>query len=181
MTDISEDKRQPRLAWKRVCLFAVAIAGGVGAAKFGQPYIHDNDRAINVIVTAFSILAGFLVAIMTIVGDPAVFSRRSWQVHELMRPSMYNSLLRQRWLFMLYLGTLAAIFAESLIPKESAFIPWLERLYLGMAVAAFVISFGLPNTLLRIQMARYDEALESRRRPEKQARQRSDDAHSGLP
>jgi hypothetical protein len=179
MMDISQDRRVPRIAWTRICLFAVAIVSGLAAARYGQPYIHDNDRALNVIVTTFSILAGFLVAIMTIVGDPAAFSRRSWQVHELMRPAIYNNLLRQRWLFVLYLATLSAIFAEALIPKESPLIPWLERLYLGMAVAAFVISFGLPNALLRIQMARYDEAMESRRRPEKLStkQESADSAH----
>jgi hypothetical protein len=166
MPDTSSDSSF-RPAWKRIGLIAAASLLGVVGGYYGQPWIHDNDRAINVIVTAFSILAGFLVAIMTIVADPSAFARRSWRAHEFARSAVYNKLRRQRYLFLLYLATLSAIFLESLIPKHwSLTITWVERIYFGMAIAAFVISFGLPETLMQIQLERFDHAIESRRKPE---------------
>jgi hypothetical protein len=152
------------IAWGRAGTFVVAAALGSAGGYFGQPWIHNNDRAINVVVVSFSILAGFLVAIMTIVGDPTIFGRRSWRVHEHARVAIYRQLMRQRWLFMLYLTTLSAIFIESLIPTSwCAVSRWIERIYLGLAIGAFVISFRLPGTLMRIQMARHDVAIDSRR------------------
>lgn len=153
------------IAWGRIGTFVLAVTLGSLGGYFGQSWIHNNDRAVNVIVVAFSILAGFLVAIMTIVGDPTLFVRRSWRVHEHARDAIYRQLMRQRWLFMLYLTTLSAIFVQSLIPvKWGEASKWIERIYLGLAIAAFVISFRLPGTLMRIQMARHDVAIDSRRR-----------------
>jgi hypothetical protein len=162
MKDISKDS-QGKIAWGRIATIVAALIAGITGGYFGQTWIHGNERAINVIVTSFSILAGFLVAIMTIMGDPAIFAGRSWRAHELSRGTVKNRLWRQQWLFVLYLATLSLIFAESLASHIVATV-WLERIYLGMAIAAFVVSFRLPFTLMRIQMERHEEAIQSRRR-----------------
>ena len=144
--------------------FFCAAAFGCFAGWFGQPWIHDNDRAINIIVTMFSILAGFLVAIMTIVGDPSSFGRRGWKSHELGQKAVFQRLARQKWLFGLYLITLGLIFVESLISKAYPIVGiWMERLYLGLSVTAFLISLRLPGVLMKIQMERHDEAIEAKR------------------
>lgn len=151
--------------WKRIVFFCVAIVCGVFAAIYGQPFIHDNDMAINVIVTSFSILAGFLVAIMTIIGDPGLFSLRSWRYAESARKNLHNRLTRQKWMFILYLFTLSLIFITSLTEKTLPIVGmWLERLYLGTAVSAFILSFGLPSALMNIQLARHDELIEAKRK-----------------
>lgn len=68
----------------------IAVVAGVLGGYWGQPWIHENERAINVIVTSFSILAGFLIAIMTIIGDPAISFWRSWRGYD-RRPSGLGS------------------------------------------------------------------------------------------
>ena len=68
----------------------IAVVAGVLGGYWGQPWIHENERAINVIVTSFSILAGFLIAIRTIIGDPAIFFWRSWRGYD-RRPSGLGS------------------------------------------------------------------------------------------
>ena len=140
------------------------MAGGI----FGQPLIHGNDMAINVIVTVFSILAGFLVAIMTIMGDPGAFTGRSWRSHELNRGNIFSRLVRQKWMFVLYLVTLGLIFAASLIGniKDTpvTLICWIERIYLGIAILAFILSLGLPSALMEIQISRHDQLIKARRR-----------------
>ena len=50
------------VAWGRIVFFLMAIAAGVAGAYFGQPLIHGNKDAVNIIVTVYSILAGLLVA-----------------------------------------------------------------------------------------------------------------------
>jgi hypothetical protein len=99
--------------WKRIIFFTVAGGAGFVGFCYGQPLIHENELAINVIVTVFSILAGFLVAIMSIMGEPGVFLSRTWRASELNRKNVVNRLIRQKWMFYLYLVTLGLILAAS--------------------------------------------------------------------
>lgn len=168
MPDTSSGSRT-KWSWDRILTLLIGIGAGIVGGYYGQPLIHGNDLAINVIVTAFSILAGFLIAIMTIMGDPSSFSRYSWRAHELSRSTVFRGLRRQQWLFMLYLATVSAMFAGSLLAHASSGISsrilvWLERTYLFMAILAFVVSFRLPGTLLRIQLDRHDQLIEARRK-----------------
>lgn len=151
--------------WKRTTFIAVAVITGIAAGFFGQPFIHGNERAIGVIVNVFSILAGFLVAIMTILADPAGFMTKSWRSAEKTRPAIYAKLLRQKYLFILYLTILLLITIQSLIEKQLPNVASvLEQIYFGAAVSAFILSLGLPSALMKIQMDRHDEMIEQRRR-----------------
>ncbi len=104
------DKEKVKLA---VCL---VLWGGVGA-YFCQPLIHGNQDAINVIVTVFSILAGFLVAVITLVGDPKSIPSGGWQIARLGSDLTYNRLSRHKWLFKSYLITLFLIFISIVIQR----------------------------------------------------------------
>lgn len=154
-----------QLDWKRISYFAFSIIGGLSASYYGQPYIHNNDKAINIIVTVFSILAGFLVALMTLMGDPGGYSSRSWRFFEFKKSAVFNKLSRQKWLFKIYLVTLGSIFISSLIEKNSPSIAvYFEYAYLGLAVSAFILSLSLPTALMNIQLARHDELIEAKRK-----------------
>lgn len=157
-----------KIDWKRLSFSGFAFLAGAAGAVFGQPLIHGNAAAINVIVTVFSIFAGFLVAIMTIMGDPGAFSSRSWRANESNRSNIFNRLTRQKWMFILYLITLGLIFAASLIGNlenaPTVLIFWIERIYLGTAITAFILSVGLPSALMKIQLAKHDELISARRR-----------------
>lgn len=151
--------------WKRTIFIAIAAIAGIIAGLYGQPFIHGNERAIGVIVNVFSILAGFLVAIMAIMGDPTSFASRSWRFAEQSRPTIYNKLSRQKYLFILYLVVLLLISVQSLIEKKyPGPAGLLEQLYFGAAVFAFILSMGLPSALMKIQMGRHDELIELRRK-----------------
>lgn len=146
---------------------ATVLFSGLGS-YLGQPFIHGNNDAINVIVTVFSILAGFLVAIITIIGDPASLPSGSWQKAQLGSQLVYNRLLRHKWLFTLYLITLVTVFISILFKKK---IPELfefniERLFLFFAINAFILSFRLPTSLLNLHQERIEHEIESRREAE---------------
>lgn len=151
--------------WKRTTFISFAVTIGIVSGVFGQPFIHGNERAIGVIVNVFSILAGFLVAIMTIMGDPTGFVNKSWRYAETVRPAVYSKLLRQKYLFILYLLVLTLIMLQSLAEKRFPYIAGImEQIYFGAAVAAFILSLGLPSALMKIQMDRHDEMIERRRK-----------------
>jgi len=70
----------PRLDKKLVGLTVIAVLLGVSGANYGQPLVHGNDQAAGIIVTVYSILAGFLVAIIAIVGYPLLVPPGSWRI-----------------------------------------------------------------------------------------------------
>jgi len=146
--------------------FAVLLWSCIGS-YYGQPYIHGNQDAINIIVTMFSILAGFLVAIITLVGDPKSLPSGGWQKAQLGYKRTYNRLTRHKWLFKLYLTTLAFIFISILLKdKLKDYQQLIEYLYLFLAIAAFIFSLRLPSTLMIIQQERIEHEINERRRQE---------------
>lgn len=149
----------------RLAIFGSILSGL--AANYGQPFIHDNQNAINVIVTVFSILAGFLVAIIAIVGDPMLLPPGSWRAAEMERGKLMARLNRHKLLFYLYLVTLFFIFLAMLIPDQLDVIKiWSERCFLFFGVLAFTMSFFLPSSLVRAQSEKIDAIIEQKRKQE---------------
>lgn len=148
--------------------FAIAIILYSGAgAYWGQPLIHGNDNAVNIIVTVFSVLAGFLVAVITIIGDPSSLPSGGWQRARLGSEVLYNRLTRHRLLFTMYLLTLLFIFIASLMRGKVVMLDiWIERIYLFFAISAFTLSFQLPTSLMNLHKERIEHEIESRREME---------------
>ena len=153
--------------WKAVRVGILGIVLSSLSAYYGQPLIHENTEAINLIVTTFSVLAGFLVAIIAIIGDPALLPPGSWRAAEMERGKVIARLRRHRMLFLLYLITLLFIFLAVLIPdKYYSVIIWLERIFLFTGVLAFTMSFLLPSSLMQAQEERINTIIEHKRSEE---------------
>lgn len=146
-----------------VCL---VLWGGLGS-YFCQPLIHGNQDAINVIVTVFSILAGFLVAVITLVGDPKSLPSGSWQVARLGSELTYDRLIRHKWLFNSYLATLLLIFVSIIIEDRYSVVQLiLEYIYMFFASISCFLSFKLPGALIELQQERIEHEIEDRRKKE---------------
>lgn len=151
----------------RIVFFLLYILLGCAAGWFGQPLIHGNGEAVGIIVNVFAILAGFLVTIMTLLGDPGLYRGRTWRSDAVKKSNVYRRLVRHKWLFILYLSVLGLVFLATLILKktpDSPTIIWLERFYVGMATVAFILSMALPHRRMNLQMSRFEEMIESRRK-----------------
>ncbi|CUH67951.1 hypothetical protein TG4357_03302 [Thalassovita gelatinovora] len=136
----------------------VTIGFSVAAGYWGQPLVSNNTDAINTIVTVFSILAGFLIAVITFLGDPGA---RGWDQLQLDKKSMEAKLWRHEVLFYLYLVTLGLALFMFVLPEEyEKTTLWLERLFVGSAVFVFLASFALPQSLSALQMERYQSKLD---------------------
>jgi len=132
-----------------------------------QPFIHGNTDAINIIVTIFSILAGFLVAIIAIIGDPSSLPSGGWKRARLGSEILRARLTRHKLLFLLYLITLFLIFISVLVRNKIYFLDlWIERVYLFLSVSAFIFSFKLPSSLMKLHMERIEQEIKSRREAE---------------
>jgi len=143
---------------------AISLLCGAAAAVWAQPLVAGNPDARDLIVTLFSILAGFLVAIMTLVGDPGGFTSRSWRAHEHARDTVFARLARQKLLFYGYLLTLGLLFVSMICSSKWPTVSvWLERAYVGLATTAFLLSLRLPSLLMQIQMDRHDDLIQQKR------------------
>ncbi len=151
--------------WLKIRIGLLAIILGALSSYFGQPLVHGNDQAINIIVTVFSVLAGFLVAIIAIVGDPVLLPPGTWRAAEMERTKLNSRLIRHKWLFTLYLVTLAFIFISLLLKDKTPEVTiWLERAFLFFGVFAFALSMALPGALIKVQRERIDAVIEHRRK-----------------
>lgn len=152
------------LDWRKFGFLTFTVAFSLVFSWAGQPLIHGNQSAIDVIVTVFSILAGFLVAIIAIIGDPASIPKGSWRVAEIRAPLIDEKINKQKWLFTGYLITLGLIFASLLAAKSCTQLSaLLEHVYLFLSSLAFIYSLKLPGFLSRIQRERVNDEIEARR------------------
>ena len=153
--------------FKKVLFALVLVIAGAAGSYWGQPLIHGNQDARNVIVTVYSILAGFLIAVITLVGDPKSLPSGGWQIARLGSQLSYNRLIRQKWLFKLYLITLFLIFISILInAKYPSVQVSIEYIYIFFATISCILSFKLPGTLIELQQERIEHEIAERKKRE---------------
>ncbi|MCM2973480.1 hypothetical protein [Larsenimonas suaedae] len=142
-----------------------AAAGSAALAYYIQPLIHQNKGASDVLVNVFSILAGFLVAVMTIMSEPIIYRKRNWRYNKLTKGNYRKSLIRHKDLFHAYLITLVLIFSSRLVNENDApcLKLWSEYFYIFFACISFFFSIGLPDRLISKQLERFDEQIEEKK------------------
>jgi NhaP-type Na+/H+ or K+/H+ antiporter len=166
----------------RHIVFILCLSFGVVTAWLAQPYVHDNSDAKTTIVTVLTVLAGFMIAIITVLGDPASIPEGSWRTVEVRRDNIENKIIRHAWLFVWYLASIAFLFIGmivSKIPRNDVWQPlqdnWeliqkiIDWIYITTGVTSFMLSFTLPFSLRKIQMERLRIEAERRKREAAQA------------
>ncbi|MCC7016609.1 MAG: hypothetical protein IT564_05345 [Rhodospirillales bacterium] len=154
----------------RAALLLACIAVSALAAYYGEPYVSGNSEAIIFLVTVFTVFAGFLVAIVTILGDPALIPSGSWRIAEGRRDNIEARLITHVWLFTLYLIAIGLLFVAIVLQKVPNDVVsdgvkiWIARAYLFFGILSFFLTFSLPRSLLRLQRSRIDAEIERRRR-----------------
>lgn len=157
-----EREKNPVAISRLLGLATLAVISAV-IGYFGQPLITENRDAVNTVVTVFSILAGFLIAVITFVAEPIIKGAKDWKELQLRKPEVRAKLWRHRVLFYLYLSTLGLALAMFLVPRGYDSVLFvLEVFFLSMATFVFLLSFTLPKSLMDLQLARYDEELIAR-------------------
>lgn len=155
-----------KISWIKIL---VAIIYCLSAGFFSywlQPLVHGNHEILNLLITTFSILAGFLIAIISIVGDPSLVPAGSWRLAEINYTLILKKLYRYKMLFLLYLITLILIFAALIVEKQvSEMSIWIERGFLFCSILAFFCSISLPEALVQMQKAKMEALIENMKKP----------------
>src|SRR3984885_5307306 len=120
-------------------LLSCVIAGAVGA-YYARPYAGNNADIVLIVITVFSVFAGFLIAIITIIGDPIMIREGSWRAAEMRRDLTHARLIFHIALFVCYLLTIVLLFVgailEKALPKDTCGVvkETVEWLYLFFGI-----------------------------------------------
>lgn len=152
----------------RIIVFAICAAISSAAACYGEPLVRHNTDAILILTTVFTVFAGFLVAVITVLGDPALLPEGSWRVVEGRRDGIERGLILHVSLFVSYLLAIGILFAGIIVRDADGVSEvvkiWIGRAYLFVGVMSFLFTFGLAKSMLSFQMARLDAEGKRRRK-----------------
>lgn len=160
-----------RIDYVRIILIVAGVIVGVVVFCLSTFLPAFNHNSLGLLVTAFSVLAGIMIAIITMLGDPANLYRGSWRMASLHRRQIRRRFFRYEILFYAYLIVIglacAAAVIDGVVWPETA--RWLARVALALGAATFIWSLGLPRAIIRTQMDRIGEEVERRRAPKEVA------------
>lgn len=162
---------------RKVGLFLCCVVLACAFAWHFQPKYHQSSNALTVLVTVFSILAGFLVAVMAIVANDRALRGKSWQQNTFYLRRVRRELRLHGMLFYLYLAVLTLSFLVELMLGWSALVQTLaELILLFLACLAMLLSFMLPSHLTK----RHIDDLEYiiRKQRERETAAKSDEDNS---
>ena len=137
-----------KLDWARIAKIFACVASGLIAALLGKDWIVGNNDAVSLIATIFSVLAGFLVAVMALIADDRFVRYRGNRFLHFDSKNVRSRLIRHKLLFQLYLVIMLLAFIVTLklgIPTKASDV--LHQVMLGLSVSAFLLSFSLPSQI----------------------------------
>lgn len=149
---------------KILWLLAVILLPGI-AVFFGLgDALRDSEKPSEYIGVVYSILAGTLFAIISIVGDPSMLIPGTWRGAWEQAKQVQLRLMRLTYLFVLYLLVLGLLIASEVIEAEKATAWYFVTDIFGYcALLAFLLSLWLPFEIKNIQIERLRQEIEARK------------------
>lgn len=152
------------LSRMKVLGFVLSVVASFAFAQYLQPSYHNNSNALTVLATIFSILAGFVVAVLAMVSDERVLRGANWRQDVVYLELIKRDMLRHRAIFYLYLVVLSLAFVCAInVPLPEPAQIWGERILLFLSFFAMLRSFSLPGIISRRQMEHLEKLIKDRR------------------
>lgn len=156
-----------RFAWGRIAFILAGFVLFVVLLCFGPPPAgQSSDFALRMLANALSILAGFLIAVIVMLGDPRSLYRGNWRIASAHRREIRRALNRTAYLFCAYLAVIAFVFVASLLDTYALTVidpRWMKHIALSAGGTVLLWSFALPLVILKAQLSRLDEEVEDRK------------------
>lgn len=154
-------KLNPRkVVWLLVAISlpGIAVYFGLGDA------LRESEKPSEYIGVVYSILAGTLFAIISIVGDPSMLIPGTWRGAWEQAKQVQLRLMRLTYLFILYLTVLGLLILSEMIEAEEA-TAWffVTDIFGYFALLAFILSLWLPFEIKSIQVERLRQEIEARK------------------
>ncbi|TAW18447.1 hypothetical protein [Rhizobium ruizarguesonis] len=143
---------------------SAALIVALAASYFGGDLLKQSHDAQDALINLFAILAGVLVAVVSIVGDPSMLLPGNWRVGHEHAKDMQNRIANFSHLFFVYIVALLLLVVGMVV--KDANIPHADFIYPLMTffvVLGVLLSIPLPYSLMSIQKERMREEIKSRR------------------
>jgi len=148
------------IAWGRLGYGGAALGIAIVSGVFGGHWLKNNANALSNMLSFFSILAGFLVAVMALTADDRGLRGSNWRAKHYNAKTIKKRLERHRALLLVYLAACSLAFINSLgIRAGETFERWFNGVTLAVAVFAFLLSFSLPFNLSSEHLRRLERAI----------------------
>ncbi|MEO1370047.1 MAG: hypothetical protein AAFX50_22935 [Acidobacteriota bacterium] len=158
--------------WLWPALFAVAaLSASAAVSYFGQAHIQKNQLALSMLVTSFTVLAGFQISVLGILGDPALLPQgTNWRDAQLAKPELVRQIDAHFLLLSAFVATLLLVLGSVVAEPQSIARRVVEHVYLFMGSAAAFYSMRLPWILREVQVRRLEAAITERKREHRDPR-----------
>lgn len=156
--------RRRKFAVGRIFFTATATLVAIVATYFFRDLLNNSSDTIGLIATIFSILAGVLITIISVLGDPSMLIDPSWRQNYLAAQETQRRLHRKTDVFILYVLLLASALVFHLVPdeKSEAYAPFQAATFF-LTCMSFLFSLQLPYDLMGIQKERMRRAVQQKK------------------
>lgn len=156
-----------KISWSEIVKGIVFIVFSALVSGWATPLLVANKEAVGIVVTAFSILAGFLMGMVSFVTDPAGFYPGDWKILSKQKAIIETRLARQQALFYLYLTSILFIVLALCIEDKCYLKSFLEYGFVFLTSLSFIFSFSIPRWMKIYQVEKIDVLIQHRKEEEK--------------
>ena len=140
-----------------------ALVAGFYAFYWGA-LLQKSDAAVGNITAVISILAGVLVAVISIVGDPSMLLKGNWRVGKEHAKEIQNRLSRFSHLFFVYVLTLIGLVVATVMrDAKTSYVELAFQCVSFLVVFSLLLSLPLSYSLMRIQRDRMNKEVNDRK------------------
>ena len=124
--------------------------------------------ALEGIISVFSILAGVLVAVISIIGDPSMLLSGNWRIGYEHAKDIQKKIGNYANLIAIYVLVLIGVLIAIILKDNDAQgFKWFYAALLGLTTWGLLLSLPLPYSLMAIQKERMEEEIKRRKSPQK--------------
>lgn len=131
---------------------------------FGGELLYNSDSALSHLISVFSILAGVLIAVISIIGDPSMLIPGNWRSAYEHAQDVQNKIANYSDIFSIYTLSLILLVLSSLFKDNNLISLYLVfNLAAGFSTLGLLLSLPLPYSLMQIQKDRMSEEIKHRK------------------
>lgn len=156
-----------RVDWTFARYLAICFASALVLAPLLQPAYHGKADAMTALVTVFTVLAGFMLAVMALTADGRNLRRMDWRQDTYFLKEIRDRLARYRMMFHLYLLIPALAIVTFIGPAWGEGVQrFAEGFVLFLSIFALLWSFRIPGEITSAHVRRLQAAIKQQREAE---------------
>ncbi|MBB5703447.1 hypothetical protein FHS76_003350 [Ochrobactrum daejeonense] len=158
------NKKKREIEYGRIAYAASGVLISLGLSYLFSDRLKNTADIISYVATVFSILAGVVIAIVSILGEPSMIAESSWRKDFYAAKEIQRKIHRHTDVFVLYIVLLSALFVFSLLSPSDSIFKYIQSSCFFLISLSFWMSLSLPFSLKAIQQKRMNKAIASRQK-----------------